>query len=167
VRLVARAIPIAQDERAEEVQVAAVVVHDALVVAADRARLDHRDRLVLVHALPQRRQSAGLQHDIVVEEQDALVAGGLGTDVAGVTRPTIEARVNQPDLRVALLYDLAGGIIRVVVDDNDLGRRRILSQQGIKTLRQVILPVPIDYDRTDHERARHGSDEYCRCPQFK
>ena len=84
-----------------------------------------------------------------------------------MTRSTVEARIDQLHLRIALRYNRTRGVIRVVVDHDDFGWRRILSQKGVEALGQIILPVPIDDDCADHERGEHGSDENCRCPQFK
>ena len=167
VGLAAVAIPVAQHQRAEEVQFAAVVMHDVVVVTTHRTRLHHRDRVVLVHARAKLRQAAWFKHDVVVEEQHPLAVGGFRPDVAGVARSAIEAGIDQPHLGIALRDDRTRLVIRVVVDHDNLRWRRILGQKGVDALGQIVLPVPIDDDCADHERGWHGSDGNYRCPQCK
>lgn len=94
----------------------------------------------------QRGERTGVQHDVVVEQQAQFVARGGEADVAREARAAVAAGVDHTHSRELRSREqrcdqLARAVVAVVVDDQDLRRRRLLRQQGLQALGQVV-PAP-------------------------
>ena len=118
-----------QHERAEEVQVGAVVVHSIRLVGAQRTSLDHRSARVGVEFCSHRAQCPRLQHDIVVDQQALVVASGGDADVARAAGALVGARVDDANGRELRRHEFSRAVVAVVVDHEDLVGGRILGLQ--------------------------------------
>ena len=126
---------------------AAGVEHVRLVVADDAAG-QHADLGPASGELHQGLDRPGIQHRVVVDQQEPLAAGG-GEGLVVAPREALVARV--PDRRqpIATAGDrsLQGAVGRGVVDENDLQLRPSLREDRVDALVEEAASVEVDHDR--------------------